>query len=184
MKLLLPIILFGMLLFAGCVYSPRANEKLPPRITPSIAPTAAPSNIPSIAPVPSTNANMANPASVHCIDNRGKLEIVDTPEGQIGICTFEDGTKCEEWSYFRGECVPGANPSVACPSECPQYAPASPDFCKHGKILPPTVDECGCLGPPRCEPVACTMDAKICPDGSAVGRVAPDCEFEPCPGVV
>lgn len=30
-------------------------------------------------------------------------------------------------------------------------------------------------------PVACTMDAKICPDGSAVGRTAPDCEFAACP---
>lgn len=30
--------------------------------------------------------------------------------------------------------------------------------------------------------VACTLDAKICPDGSAVGRVAPNCEFAPCPG--
>ena len=29
--------------------------------------------------------------------------------------------------------------------------------------------------------VACTMDAKMCPDGSYVGRVAPDCEFAPCP---
>jgi len=31
-------------------------------------------------------------------------------------------------------------------------------------------------------PVACTMEAKICPDGSAVGRGGPDCEFDPCPG--
>lgn len=30
-------------------------------------------------------------------------------------------------------------------------------------------------------PVACTMDAKICPDGTAVGRVGPNCEFAPCP---
>lgn len=30
--------------------------------------------------------------------------------------------------------------------------------------------------------VACTMEAKLCPDGSAVGRVPPDCEFAPCPG--
>ncbi|MFA7245215.1 MAG: hypothetical protein WC070_03500 [Candidatus Magasanikbacteria bacterium] len=29
--------------------------------------------------------------------------------------------------------------------------------------------------------VACTMDAKMCPDGSYVARVAPDCEFEACP---
>ena len=30
--------------------------------------------------------------------------------------------------------------------------------------------------------VMCTMDAKICPDGSGVGRIAPDCEFALCPG--
>ena len=29
---------------------------------------------------------------------------------------------------------------------------------------------------------ACTMDAKVCPDGSSVGRVLPNCEFAPCPG--
>lgn len=29
--------------------------------------------------------------------------------------------------------------------------------------------------------VACTMDAKECPDGSYVGRSGPDCEFTPCP---
>ncbi len=29
--------------------------------------------------------------------------------------------------------------------------------------------------------VACTMDAAICPDGSIVGRVGPDCHFAPCP---
>lgn len=31
-------------------------------------------------------------------------------------------------------------------------------------------------------PVACTMDAKICPDGTTVGRVGPSCEFAVCPG--
>ncbi|MEK6891936.1 MAG: hypothetical protein AABX25_02000 [Nanoarchaeota archaeon] len=29
--------------------------------------------------------------------------------------------------------------------------------------------------------VACTEEAKICPDGSAVGRTGPNCEFAPCP---
>lgn len=33
------------------------------------------------------------------------------------------------------------------------------------------------------EPIACTMDARICPDGSAVGRTAPFCQFEACPTV-
>lgn len=30
--------------------------------------------------------------------------------------------------------------------------------------------------------VFCTMDAKMCPDGSYVGRIAPNCEFAACPG--
>jgi hypothetical protein len=32
-------------------------------------------------------------------------------------------------------------------------------------------------------PQVCTADAKICPDGSAVGRIPPDCEFAPCPAL-
>ena len=32
--------------------------------------------------------------------------------------------------------------------------------------------------------VACTMEAKICPDGSAVGRSGPNCEFAACPVAV
>ncbi len=30
-------------------------------------------------------------------------------------------------------------------------------------------------------PVACTMDAKLCPDGSYVSRRPPNCDFAPCP---
>jgi uncharacterized protein (UPF0179 family) len=30
-------------------------------------------------------------------------------------------------------------------------------------------------------PVACTQEAKLCPDGSAVGRTGPNCEFAECP---
>lgn len=29
--------------------------------------------------------------------------------------------------------------------------------------------------------IACTEEAKICPDGSAVGRTGPTCAFTPCP---
>ena len=35
-------------------------------------------------------------------------------------------------------------------------------------------------GPVSNAPVACTLDARICPDGSAVGRTGPACEFEAC----
>lgn len=34
------------------------------------------------------------------------------------------------------------------------------------------------------EQVVCTMDAKLCPDGSYVGRTGPNCEFAPCPAAI
>ena len=45
--------------------------------------------------------------------------------------------------------------------------------------LPPEVVVPAPVPPP--EMTVCTMDAMICPDGSAVGRSGPNCEFDPCP---
>lgn len=48
---------------------------------------------------------IANPASVYCKKQRGKLEIRTNGDGsQTGYCKFENGRECEEWAYFRGEC--------------------------------------------------------------------------------
>ncbi len=33
-------------------------------------------------------------------------------------------------------------------------------------------------------PVACTMEAKLCPDGTSVGREGPKCEFAECPKLI
>jgi hypothetical protein len=38
-------------------------------------------------------------------------------------------------------------------------------------------------GAPGSGPVACTEEAKLCPDGSYVGRTGPDCAFAACPAV-
>lgn len=35
--------------------------------------------------------------------------------------------------------------------------------------------------PGKTKPISCTQEAKICPDGSAVGRTGPNCEFATCP---
>ncbi len=35
---------------------------------------------------------------------------------------------------------------------------------------------------PQINKKACTEEAKVCPDGSAVGRTGPNCEFAPCFG--
>tara|TARA_B100001971_G_C18120016_1_gene498909 strand:- start:195 stop:845 length:651 start_codon:yes stop_codon:yes gene_type:complete len=32
-------------------------------------------------------------------------------------------------------------------------------------------------------PVACTMEGLVCPDGTVVGRVGPNCEFKKCPEI-
>jgi putative hemolysin len=50
---------------------------------------------------------MANPASVNCTQRGGKLQLVSTPAGQTGICTFPSGKQCEEWALMRGQCTPG-----------------------------------------------------------------------------
>ncbi len=63
-------------------------------------------------PVTNTSGNsstIANPASVYCVSHGGKLNIQTTSAGQTGICTFPDGSQCEEWSYLRGECSPGTH---------------------------------------------------------------------------
>jgi hypothetical protein len=50
---------------------------------------------------------MPNPASVFCVENGNKLEIQTAEDGsQSGICVFPDGSVCDEWAYFRGECSP------------------------------------------------------------------------------
>lgn len=46
------------------------------------------------------NVEIANPASVYCEEQWGALVL----EEWSWLCMFEDGSYCEEWSYFRGEC--------------------------------------------------------------------------------
>lgn len=54
--------------------------------------------------MPAKDIGIANPASTFCIESGGTLELVETPEGQMGNCTLPNGTVCDEWALFRGEC--------------------------------------------------------------------------------
>jgi putative hemolysin len=59
-----------------------------------------------------TPVNMPNPASVYCEQNGNKLEIQTAADGsQSGLCVFPDGSTCDEWAYYRGECSPTAQTS-------------------------------------------------------------------------
>jgi putative hemolysin len=55
--------------------------------------------------VPSPSSETANPASEYCLKLGYALEIKNTTSGsQYGTCKFPDGTECEEWAFYKGEC--------------------------------------------------------------------------------
>jgi TolB protein len=61
---------------------------------------------PATSPTPA--GQMANPASVNCLDQGGTLEIETRADGgQYGVCLFEDNRQCEEWALFNGDCPVG-----------------------------------------------------------------------------
>ncbi|MEN9505401.1 MAG: hypothetical protein RI958_1327 [Actinomycetota bacterium] len=46
---------------------------------------------------------IANPASQYCIDQGGTLEIVTEEGGEVGYCNLPDGTRVDEWEYYRSQ---------------------------------------------------------------------------------
>lgn len=59
-----------------------------------------------------SQVNMPNPAAAYCEQNGYEYEIRTADDGsQSGVCVFPDGSTCDEWAYFRGECSPGAQAS-------------------------------------------------------------------------
>jgi putative hemolysin len=59
---------------------------------------------------------LANPASVYCEEQGYRLEMrTDADGGTYGVCIFLDGSECEEWAFYRGECQPA--PAVEAPVE-------------------------------------------------------------------
>jgi hypothetical protein len=58
----------------------------------------------TISYTPVSEPEIWNPASEYCIINWWTYEIVSSPTAIYGECTLLDGTKCEEWAYYNGEC--------------------------------------------------------------------------------
>jgi putative hemolysin len=60
---------------------------------------------------------LANPASTNCIDNGGcEQNLYDVDGNQWAVCSFADGSACEEWAFLRGECSKGG--TVAFITDC------------------------------------------------------------------
>ncbi len=81
-----------------------------------------------LAPTPTTEPDMPNPASVYCEQQGNQLEIITAADGsQSGVCIFPDGSTCDEWAYFRGECGPAEQSgSPPAPAEIPTALPIDP----------------------------------------------------------
>ena len=57
---------------------------------------------------PTAAIEIPNPASVFCKENGGTEENRQAADGSVaGFCLFSDGSECDEWAYFRGECKVG-----------------------------------------------------------------------------
>ena len=90
------IVLIAVLvvLLIGC-----ASGGLTP--SPIVSPTSGEEATPT-----SPAGGLPNPASKYCVDQGYELEIrADQAGNQYGVCIFPDGSECEEWAFFRGECT-------------------------------------------------------------------------------
>ena len=111
-----------------------------------------------------TSTGVANPASIFCVSKGYKNIIRNNDDGsQYGVCIFNDGSECEEWKYYRGECKEGGS-SILIPSvnttatnpvmPCPLLVPISPNAereCieKGGKLITER-NANGCYLAPQC----------------------------------
>lgn len=74
---------------------------------------------------PEPTTGLANPASVYCEEQGYALEMrTDADGGTYGVCEFPDGSECEEWAFYRGECKP-ASVSEVTPETTPTVKPSA-----------------------------------------------------------
>jgi len=69
-------------------------------------PTQTQITVTTAAPVHNASG-LANPATVYCSQIGGTTVIKkDATGAEYGMCVFPNGSSCEEWALFRGECKP------------------------------------------------------------------------------
>ena len=129
----------AVLLIAGCTQQP-AQTPVQTTVVPA---QGTPATTPALV-----SAGMANPASVNCGNIGGTTQIMSNPDGsQYGMCTFPNGTTCEEWALFNDHV-------------CKPYVQAATTPAAIGMANPASVN-CGNIGG--------TTQIMSNPDGSQYG---------------
>ena len=100
--LLVIVVVCGILFTAACGSEP---SPVPTKALPDITPTPLPPTAASEEPFESP-LDMPNPASEFCTDQGYQLEMRSDSSGTTEYCVFPDGSECEEWAFYRGECEP------------------------------------------------------------------------------
>ena len=93
----IPVLILSLLMLVACTTSQTQST-----VTPMSAGTLP--------------ADMPNPASAYCEEQGYRSEIRTASDGsQTGYCIFPDGSECDEWMHYRGECGPSVTPPQPTP---------------------------------------------------------------------
>lgn len=97
-------IIIALIVAAGVLYA--ASHFIFVNVTlPSTSQTSTYQNTTPVTNPSGGTAQIANPASVNCVNAGGTLEMREEAAGTAGYCHLPDGRVCEEWSLFRGGCT-------------------------------------------------------------------------------
>ena len=99
------VTLFSCVFVLAMCCAEKSGPQSKPAENPANVKAVTPAKVPPVA-LPDV-PGIANPASVYCGEKGGRLEIMDGEDGQYGVCIFKDGSRCEEWRFFRKECFQG-----------------------------------------------------------------------------
>lgn len=97
------IILMVVWVVGGCRSTPVTTDETP-------VPTDKPPAQGRVSERTAEASGLPNPASVYCEEQGGTLEIRTGEAGEFGVCVLADGSECEEWAFYEGECEPGIGP--------------------------------------------------------------------------
>ncbi|MDY6892663.1 MAG: NosD domain-containing protein [Chloroflexota bacterium] len=52
----------------------------------------------------SEGIGVRNPAALYCMEMGYEYKVVETGDGEKGVCVLPDGEECDAWAFYKGEC--------------------------------------------------------------------------------